>query len=607
MGRRAVLGWSAALLLAAGCGSDNSDSGGPGVPPDVPNLTTTGFDLSGGASSGLGGEGGVFTARSDRAIVVTSDPPPAAPTLPSPVVVNTLDSLNADRTLTGTTEVVGDVTDSGPGAVRSISVNGGDLIVSGTLERSGGFSLEASGLIRVTGTIRTSGGAVTLRAAQIVVSGDLLTEPGPGGAGGAVAIRSTGGIDLRGTIQTTGGGVAGNADAPRGGPGGAITIEGAGDVVVASALRFRGGRAWTSGSGAIGGDGGHLSVHGATVHLFGELDGRGGTATAASEGSGVRGGRGGRISAGTAIPVASLILKNGRFSAGGGAGDESGGNGGSMDLLASAEGMDLDGTFGAEGGASPVAPGAGGLIKAQCDVVGGDLKSVATILVAGGSATPSPAGGPGGAGGRIELSAWFDPTQSAGGSGGSILLGSASILNADGGSSTGAAAAGKGGTIHLEIPEARVSLGGVVSARGGSALGSGAGGLGGFIWVTSDANANALGGDTTVEAGALLDASGGPSASGPGGDAQWSATPDMFDPEVIPIAVLLDGDSVWGGVNAGAVIQNNGTVVARGGKTGAHGGDVYFHGRSAGTREPERGDVRNEGDGAGGDGVFTSD
>jgi len=150
-----------------------------------------------------------------------------------------------------------------------------------------------------------------------------------------------------------------------------------------------------------------------------------------------------------------------------------------------------------------------------------------------------------------------------------------------------------------------VSISGLVAARGGAAHGSGAGGLGGFVWVASDANANALGGDIVVEAGATLDASGGASASGPGGDAQWSATPNMFDPEVIPVAVLLDGDSVFGGPNPGGLIQNNGTVVARGAKAGGHGGDVYFHGRSAASREPERGDVQN--DGESGSGVFTSD
>lgn len=603
MRRTAGLRWGAALLLlvSAGCGSDKSTSDGSHAPSDVADLSGPGFDLSGGSATspgGAGGEGGVFTARSDRAFVVTTESPPAAPTLPPPNIVNTLSDLSSDRVLSGTTEIQGKVTDGGPGGVRSITVNGGDLILTGSLERTGGFSLNASGILRLTGVLRTSGGPVTLRASQIVVSGTIET------AGGAVTIQSTGPMDLRGSIETNGGGVKEAADGVRGGAGGAINIEASGEIVIAAALRFRGGRAWTSGAGAIGGEGGQLSIRGPVVRLFGAFDGRGGSATASAEGTGVRGGQGGRITVGSPTPATSITLRAGRFSAGGGAGDRSGGKGGTFDVLASTDGIELDGTFAAEGGASPLAPGAGGHFLAMCDVVGGDLRSGATILVSGGSASSSATGG---AGGRIDLSAWFDPVQTPSGSGGSILLGSSSALTADGGSSTGASDGGKGGTIHLEIPEGKVSISGLVAARGGAALGSGKGGLGGFIWVASDANANALGGDTTVESGAMLDASGGNSASGAGGDAQWSATPDTFLPEVIPVAVLLDADSVFGGANAGGIVQNLGTVVARGGRSGGHGGDVYFHGRSPGTREPERGDVQNGGDGSGGDGVFTSD
>lgn len=580
MRRTAAVRWSAVLLLLAaggvalsGCGKDSSNSGS-GAPADVANLSEPGLDLSGGGATspgGTGGDGGVFTSRSDRAFVVTSDPVPDPPA--SSAIVNHVTDLNSDQVFTGTTEISGNLTSAGSG-IRSITVNGGDLIVSGSMERTdpaAGFSLSASGSLQVTGTIETIGGAVTLRGS---------------------------GIDVRGTIQTNGVGAVSDADGVQGGSAGAISIEGSG-VVVTGAVRFRGGRAWTSGSGAVGGEGGQLSLRGSTVRIFGTLDGRGGNASASAEGTGVNGGRGGRITLGGSTPATSITIRKGRFSAGGGSGDRTGGQGGMFDLLASTDGIDLDGTFAVEGGSSPTAGGAGGLFKAMCDVVGGDLQSGATVLVTGG------AGGSGGAGGRIELSAWFDPSTASGGSGGSILLSSASALTADGGSSAGASAAGKGGTVHLEIPEARVSISGLVAARGGSAHGSGKGGLGGFLWVDSDANANALGGDIVVESGAMLDASGGASASGTGGDAQWSATPDMFNPEVIPVAVLLDGDSVLGGPNAGALIQNNGTVVARGAKAGGHGGDVYFHGKSASSREPDRGDVQNEGEG--GSGVFTSD
>jgi hypothetical protein len=594
MRRTASLRWSAALLLivggatvpATGCGSDKSTSDGSHAPSDVANLSGPGFDLSGGSATGpggAGGDGGDFTARSDRAFTVSPGSAPVPPNPPSSSVLNTLRELSSDRSLSGTTEIEGKVADPGPGDVRSVTVDGGDLLVTGTLERTApgaGFSLSATGILHLTGSVRTTGGPVTLRASQIVISG---------------------------TIETTGAGVAGDGSGVRGGAGGAITIESSGEIVVTSALRFRGGRAATSGAGAVGGEGGLLSIRGPVVRLFGALDGRGGAASAASEGTGVRGGPGGRISIGTPTPATTISLRSGRFSVGGGSGDRSGGKGGTFDVQASTDGIELSGTFVAGGGDSAAAPGAGGRFRAMSDIMGGDLRSGATILVSGGSASSSASDAPGGAGGRIDLSAWFDPTMTPAGSGGSIELGPSSALTADGGASAGVAEGGKGGTIHLEIPEGHVSIAGLMAARGGAARGSGKGGLGGFLWTATDANANALGGDTIVESGAMLDASGGASASGAGGDAQWSSTPDEFLPEVIPVAVLLDADSVLGGPNAGGIVENRGTIVARGGRSGGHGGDVYFHGRSSGTREPERGDVQNEGEGAGGNGVFTSD
>jgi len=176
------------------------------------------------------------------------------------------------------------------------------------------------------------------------------------------------------------------------------------------------------------------------------------------------------------------------------------------------------------------------------------------------------------------------------------------VIVADGGTSTGSAAAGKGGNVHVEIPEVTISLSGRMTARGGAALSSGAGGLGGFLWIDSDSNDNAIGGDLTLESGGFLDASGGDSAGGTGGDARWS-----------PLAVLLDSDSVQGGPNHGGYIRNNGTVVARGGKPNGHGGDVEFHGFGivpdplTGEPNPARDDVRNDGDGSGGNGASVSD
>src|SRR6185436_15278771 len=113
---------------------------------------------------------------------------------PPSSVLNTIDHLDSDRTLSGTTEIEGKVTDAGPGDVRSVAVDGGDLLVTGTLERTApgaGFSLSATGILHITGVVRTTGGPVTLRASQIVISG---------------------------TIETTGAGAMGDGNGVRGGP-----------------------------------------------------------------------------------------------------------------------------------------------------------------------------------------------------------------------------------------------------------------------------------------------------------------------------------------------------------------------------------------------------
>jgi hypothetical protein len=53
--------------------------------------------------------------------------------------------------------------------------------------------------------------------------------------------------------------------------------------------------------------------------------------------------------------------------------------------------------------------------------------------------------------------------------------------------------------------------------------------------------------------------------------------------------------------------SNGGFGGAGGGKPNGRGGDVEFHGASATTRTPGKGNVQNSGDGTGADGVFTAD
>jgi hypothetical protein len=73
----------------------------------------------------------------------------------------------------------------------------------------------------------------------------------------------------------------------------------------------------------------------------------------------------------------------------------------------------------------------------------------------------------------VDLSAWFDSTVSRSGNGGSIVLGSGSLIVGGRRRLRRDATAGKGGTVHLEIPQSHVSMSGSITARGGTALGSG--------------------------------------------------------------------------------------------------------------------------------------
>jgi hypothetical protein len=650
-----AVGWLTAALLIPACGPGGNGKGGPNAshsPEDGGDLSLPGLSVSGGnASGGSGGDAGSFTVRSNGAIQSSQDAAPSAPSVSTaPASGGFVGDLSQDLVLGSSATMSGTLTSGGNSPVRSITVNG-DLTVSGTLagadlgDRGQGFSLRASGTITIDGEVRTGGGDVALQASQIVIGGTVSTaaKPGTGLRGGAIHIDSRGAVVLGsgllssagsdgatlggdggpmtirggdavylgGTIDARGGVAIGDANAVRGGSGASIAISSAVRVDVAAALRVHGGTAQTSGAGASGGDGGAVTVDGAVpVRLTGTLDARGGSVSASSGG---HGGRGGRISIGSASQVSSLMFREGNFAADGGSGSDSGGRGGTQDLLSWSGGVVLTGTFSAQGGAAGGPSGPGGRISARADAGGGNLESGATLRASGGSATSTSSSAAGGDGGRIELFATYDSSHSSGGSGGSITLTSSSAIIADGGTSTGSAAAGKGGNVHLEIPEATISVSGRITARGGAALGSGSGGLGGFLWIDSDSNDNAIGGDLTLESGGILDASGGDSAGGTGGDARWSPLAGVFDPDRIPIAVLLDSDSVQGGPNHGGYIRNNGTVVARGGKPNGHGGDVEFHGFGnvpdpvTGEPNPARDDVRNEGDGSGGSGAFVSD
>jgi hypothetical protein len=473
------------------------------------------------------------------------DPPPPG---------STITDLSADVSSTGDVTVSGTLQTSGPGSVRSISAR--NITVSGTLKSGPGsgavqsLAIEASGSVYITGTIDASGA--------------------PGQGGGNISIVAATAIVLSpsGAILAAGG--------QGGGAGGAITMEQASSFL-----------------------------------LEGQIDARGG--------SGPSGGHGGSLSVGVSMGANQVHLGWGAILARGGDGGAQGGAGGTLDVSSFRGGTSISGAWDASGGASGSKGGPGGTIQAEADIGGGDLTVDASLVSRGGDGQSTGGSARGGTGGTIQLFAFFDKTISAG-SGGSVLLQPATVLNLDGGSSSGTSDAGGGGTVFIEIPEEKVILAGHMTARGGSANGSGRGGLGGFFYVASDTNQTGTGGDTTLQKGAVIDVSGGGSAGGQGGDAQWSPQAGIFDPFVIPIAVLFDagthpadpvkdanfGPEGW--------IENDGQIIAQGGHPNGHGGDVEFHGRGSffnptdhsGMFDPARGDVENQGDGTGADGVWTS-
>jgi hypothetical protein len=452
--------------------------------------------------------------------------------------------------------------------------------------------------VTVSGTLQTSGsGSVrSISARNITISGTLKSGPGSGGVQ-SLALSASGTVYISGTIDASG--------APGQG-GGKISI------IAATAVVLSPSGAILAAGGQGGGAGGAITMEQASSFLLeGPIDVRGG--------SGSSGGPGGSLSIGVSMGALQVHLASGAVLARGGDGGAGGGAGGTLDVSSFRGGVSLSGTWDTSGGASAAKGGAGGTIHAEADIGGGDLTVAASMLSRGGDGQSTAGNAQGGSGGTLQLFAFFDKTLTAG-SGGSVLLQPATMLNLDGGASSGSSDAGGGGTIFVEIPEEKVILDGQMSARGGNAGGSGRGGLGGFFYVASDTNQTGTGGDTTLQKGAVIDISGGSSARGPGGDAQWSPQAGIFDPFVIPIAVLFDAgthpsdptkDASFG---PEGFIENDGQIIAQGGHPNGHGGDVEFHGRGSfwnpndhsGMFDAARGDVENQGDGSGADGVWTT-
>jgi hypothetical protein len=555
---------------------------------------------------------------------------PAAPSPPAPVAgtagpdATTLTSgaLGADVSTPGSVNIAGVVQTGGTDGVRHINA-GGDIFVAGTLRTADlggsrqGLSLAApNGTVFINGVVDTSGssgagqagGALTITARQVIVTGKILTLGGDGataGDAGAIAVTATGGVSCSGLVDASGGNARGGS-AVSGARGGALQVTAGGDVALGGTVRVRGGAAAeTAGADARGGDAGPLAIDGdGAVTLSGTIDARGGFATAATSGGAVAGGAAGSLKIGEATPPTAIavlvpLLTNG------GAGAASGGAGGPVVLEAHGGDLRLGGDLDTTGG-SGASPGAGGDITATPGPEDAAANvDIAGKIVASGGAVPSGASGNGAAGGTIKIVFLAHD--------GSMVLEPGSQVHTDGGGSGGTGTAGAGGMAYLFTVDGNASVHGSISARGGAAPDpGGTGGEGGLVYIFTANGHDRQSGVLIIETDGLIDASGGPGTVGGSarnnagaGAAKFPVVQDNeFDVE--QIAVLINSDGVHGSDRGW--IDNRGQIIARGGAANGGGGDVIFHGkRQDGNETPLPGNVVNTGDGTGVNGVFAGE
>ena len=240
------------------------------------------------------------------------------------VTINDLaDNTLALAATTGSLTIRADADGDGVG---SFSMNSGDTLrTQGGAVTIRGASLTTVGTINTTGTAGVSGGAVTLTAdaGAINVLGAISTTGGSNQNGGAVSLTASGAISVGGAITTSGGAfVAGNP----GRSAGAVTLTGSSMSVAALTAV---GTSATSG-GQAGGQGGAIQVDATagTITLAGNLTTTGGNGNGAGAGG----------SAGNITLQDAVVLTGNRvLSAVGGTGGTAGG-GGNLQILGAVNG-----------------------------------------------------------------------------------------------------------------------------------------------------------------------------------------------------------------------------------------------------------------------------
>jgi hypothetical protein len=612
-----------------------SDVGVSGPASQWPALAQPTVTVQGGSATSVGGQaqaGGTvhLVSQGGLSLDPTRAPPPApdTPTAPANATAVTAAALAVDLSVAGSATLDGMIVSGGTDAVRQITA-GGDIHVQGTLRAADlggtrqGLTLRSlAGTVYVTGSLDSSGapgvgqagGALTIVAQRVVISGKVLTAGGTGpiaGAAGAIGITTTQGFFLSGMLDASGGDARGPA-ATRGGVGGALKMQTGGDIVLGGAALIRGGAASSLASDAKGGDAGAVTINSdGAVTFAGTVDGRGGIATGATAGGSVAGGASGTIKVGeTAAPTTIAVLVP--LSITGGDGVAIGGAGGTAQLEPHGGDLRLAGMLDVSGGNSAAKPGAGGTINGYPGTTWPVAVSTSGVDIAGhvmsngGSITPGGTGN-GAAGGVIKLL-----VQS---SDGNLTLGPTGQVQTDGGRPGGIGTAGGGGIMYLFTMDGNASLHGKLLARGGTATDpGGTGGGGGFIYVFTDNNHGGThGGILIIETDGLIDASGGTGTIGgnarsdgrPNAVAIWPVKQDdEFDVQQVSVLINSDGKH---GVATG-YIDNRGHIVVRGGAANGAGGDVQYHGRRQdGNETPLPGAVDMAGVGSGLAGDFAGE
>jgi len=571
-----VWGTAAASLAMLELAVIGRGCGGSSASPDGTVVTNEpAVDVSGGTASSPGGQGqagGVVHLIATGDVTIDTTATAMSPSVPAvPMGVTTIDAaaLGADVSAPGSAVISGSVTSGGGEAIRKISANG-DLFVTGTLRAADlgggrqGLDLNATGTLYVTGAIDASGaaggqagGAITLSASQIVITGKLMSSGGDGdtagGAAGAIAMTSMADVSISGPILVRGGAASGtSAGAAQGGAAATFTVDASGAVDLGAAI-----------------------------------DARGGLATAKGAGGSLAGGAAGTVRIGEKTPPASIMIRV-PVIAMGGAGDTMGGQGGTFTAEPGTGTINVNGTHALDvsGGDAAGTPGAGGLVNGspRSDPGAGGFHVGGEIAANGGSVVHGGSGN-GAEGGRVDIE--LIPTD------GAVMVDQSGKITADGGKA-GSGVAGGGGHIWLFTMDGDLTIAGSLSARGGEAS-DGTGGLGGMIYLFSDDNHNAVDvgkGNLLIAPSGVLNASGGD--GNVGGDARNDGIMGQVAPfpeEQEKFAIFLNCDGQHGETRNW--MDNQGMLIARGGAPNGNGGDITYHGIGPGQRDMPTDDSGN--------------